>query len=165
MATKEPKRVAAIVRGPSPHFGPNGVLYPPGAIVPANPGIPEDEVSDDNFTEKEVMVRLDQPVMNKNDELVTEVKRKVKLRVQFRPVGPGADVGADADDPAITDDPAKLNITDLLKKSVGEIGGAVTAGKFDAYLGAIEQGELAKKGGGRKGVIDAIAGRRSAIAA
>ena len=47
------KTVDAIVRGPQPYFGADGVIYAPGDIVR---GVPADEVSTEAFREIEVEV-------------------------------------------------------------------------------------------------------------
>ena len=69
------KTVDAILRGPLPHFGTDGVLYMPGQIVP---DVPAEQVSKHDSREETVEVReLDGTVRT----------RKVQRHVQFRPLG------------------------------------------------------------------------------
>lgn len=165
------KRVAAIVRGPKPYFDRSGKLYGPGELVPGptekDPmgGIPEDEVSDEDFFEKTVDVQLAQPVVDKDGNLIDTAKKKVQVRVQFRPADASVARASGSPNAALTTEtPDRLNVNDFLKQGVEDIESAIASGNVDPHLPAIEQGEIAGKKA-RKGVIDAVKARRAAITA
>lgn len=148
------KMVQAIVRGPEPFF--DGEMHEPGSIVTVD----EDFVSEDDFVEKEVEVTLNPPILD-NGKLVRKVMETVQVRTRFRPLGAGIVVdegpsnaigGADV-----------FNVTDFLKGGADDIATKIASGTVDDHLGAIEQGELARRGPARAKVKDAIADRLAAL--
>ncbi len=157
----EAKTVPGIVRGPKPHFAADGRIYAPGQIVP---DVPAEEVSDEDYHEKEITVQLAQPVVDGKGQLVTEATRKVKVKTVFRPVGSAPTVAGPLDTAEVaTGQPDRLNVTDFLKKGVDEIVADITSGTVDDHLGAIEQAEIARKGPARQAVKEAIAARLAGI--
>lgn len=145
------KLVEAIVRGPQPYFGKDGVLYMPGQVVR---GIPADEVSEDDSRD------VDAEYEAINGELRM---RKVPRNYQFRPVA-GATVAGPVDTAAVaTGNPDRLNVSDFLKQGEPEMVAAIRSGSVDDHLGAIEQQEITRKGAVRKGLTDAISARMAAM--
>lgn len=155
------KTTDAIVRGPMPYFGKDGVLYMPGQIVR---DVPAGDVSDKGAVEKEAMVSLQQPVVNANGELVTEAKKKISVQAPFMPLKKDSSVIAEPVDTATvaTGNPDRLNVTDFLKQSDEQIVAAIASGSVDSHLGVIEQAVVTGKGGARKSVKDAITARLAA---
>lgn len=149
--TKEAKTVDAIVRGPKPYFGADGKLYAPGQIAP---NVPADQVSDDDSYDERVQVEA------RNGDLRD---RTIQRRVKFRPVGsrPVAEQPTSTAEVA-TGNLDRLNVTDFLKKSTDDIVVSIANGNVDDHLGVIEQAEIARKGGGRSAIKDAIAARLAA---
>lgn len=150
------KIVQAIVRGPEPYF--DGEMHEPGEIV----NVDEDFVSDEDFIEKEVDVQLPQPVVV-DGKIQRTFKEVVKVPTRFRPLGSAPTSGT----PDVTPlgggaDLDRLNVSDFLKGGTDDIVAAIVSGKVDDHLGAIEQGELARKGPARKAVTEAIAARIAA---
>ncbi len=66
------KLVDAILRGPSPYFGKDAVLYMPGQIVR---DVPAEEVSDENCRQEVVEIRGDDGKVRQ-----TKVQRQIKFR-------------------------------------------------------------------------------------
>lgn len=143
--------VDAIVRGPQPYFGKDGVLYAPGQLVS---GIPADEVSDADTREIEVEIEA------KNGDLR---KRKIQVPVAFRPANSPRIAGPATTADVATGNPDRLNVTDFLKGGTDDIVSAIASGSVDDHLGAIEQAEIARKGPARAAVKDAIAARLAAM--
>lgn len=150
--------IEAIVRGPEPYFD-GQQLQPPGALVVVD----EKFVSEDDFYEDEVMVRLAQPVVQ-DGKLIREAKETVKKRVKFRPANsvPRAEPALTTPEVA-TATPDRLDVTAFLQKGVDDIAAAISNGSVDPHLGVIEQAEIAKKGPARKGVTEALTARRAAL--
>jgi len=144
------KRISAIVRG-KPYFGANGVLYPVGALVPADPGVPEEEVSEDATREKEVEYET------RNGDVKT---KKVKVRVPFAPVPEGSSASSPKEKEGAKGD--KLNVSTFLNKAAGDVVSAVEKGEVDEYLAVLEQGEMSK-GKPRETVKTAIKARRDEL--
>lgn len=150
--------IKAIVRGPESYFD-GQQLQPPGALVEVD----EKFVSEEDFYEDEVMVRLAQPVVQ-DGKLIREAKETVKKRVKFRPANSGPRTEPVLTTPEVaTAQPDRLDVTAFLQKSADDIASAITTGSVDAHLGVIEQAEIAKKGPARKGVTEALAARRAAL--
>lgn len=145
------KLVDAIVRGPQPYFGTDGVLYAAGQIAR---GVPADEVSNDDTREVEVEVEA------KNGDLR---KRKVLVPIRFRPIDSAPTIAGPVTTADVaTGNPDRLNVDDFLKQGTEQIVDAIASGSVDSHLAAIEQQEIARKGPVRKAVTDAIAGRLAA---
>lgn len=145
------KTVDAIVRGPMPYFGKDGVLYMPGQPVR---DVPAEDVSEDTITKKV-------EVEAKNGELR---QRDIKVAAPFKPLDAKASVIAEPVDTATvaTGNPDRLNVTDFLKGGTDDIVAAIASGSVDDHLGVIEQAELTRKGADRKDVKAAIAARQAA---
>ena len=152
------KIVEAVVRGPEPYF--DGEMHEAGEIV----RVDEDFVSDEDFIEKEVDVELKQPVVV-DGKITRSFKETVKVRTRFRPLGSIPALGASDGPPAVGGtDLDRLNVPDFLKGGTDDIVKAIVNGNVDDHLGAIEQGELGRKGPARAAVKDAIAARLAAKA-
>ena len=150
MATE--KLVDAIVRGPQPYFGKDGVLYAPGEIVR---DVPANEVSDEDSRDIAVEYEAN------NGDLRT---RKVPKAYAFRPLDGAATIAGPSTATSVaTGQPDRLNVPDFLKGGTAEIVEAIASGSVDDHLGVIEQQELVKKGHVRKDVVAAIAARQAAI--
>lgn len=149
----EQKLVDAIVRGPQPYFGKDGVLYMPGQMVS---GVPADEVGTEDTRDITVDVEA------KNGEMRP---RKVAVPVRFRPVGgdmptiAGPVTAADV----ATANPDRLNVNDFLKQGETEIVAAITNGTVDDHLAVIEQQEITRRGPSRKAITGAIAARNASM--
>lgn len=145
------KTVDAIVRGPMPYFGKDGVLYMPDQVVH---GVPAEDVSEDTITKTA-------EVEAKNGELR---ERKIEVKAPFKPLDAKASVVAEPVDTAAvaTGNPDRLNVTDFLKGGKDDIIAAITNGTVDDHLAAIEQAEIARKGPARSEVKQAIAARIAA---
>jgi len=152
------KIVEAIVRGPEPYF--DGEMHEPGEIVQVD----EDFVSDEDFTEKEIEVTLPQPIVV-DGKLQRTFTETVKVRTRFRPVGSAEIAGTPRGAQPVGGSEAidRLNVTDFLKGGTDDIVAAITNGNVDDHLGAIEQGELSRKGPARTAVKAAISARIAAI--
>ncbi|MBN8804799.1 MAG: hypothetical protein J0H81_06830 [Sphingopyxis terrae] len=148
------KMVQAIVRGPEPFF--DGELHEPGSIVVVD----EDLVSEDDFIEKEVEVTLNPPILD-NGKLVRKVMETVEVRTRFRPLGAGVIVDEGPSNAIGGTD--VFNVTEFLKGGADDIAATIASGTVDNHLGAIEQGELARKGPARAKVKDAVADRLAAL--
>lgn len=151
------KIVQAIVRGPENYF--DGELHPPGDIVEVD----EDFVSEEEFVERDVEVPLKNEIVV-DGKIVRTALETVKVRTRFLPLGSAAT----ANRPMTTAEIAtggidRLNVTDFLKGGTDEIVASIVDGNVDDHLGAIEQGEITRKGGGRKDVTNAIAMRNAAL--
>lgn len=149
MATE--KLVDAIVRGPLPHFGKDGVLYMPGQVVT---DVPASEVSDDP-------IEFDAEYEAANGDLRT---RKLTKTAPFRPIDKKEATIAEHVDTATvaTGQPDRINVTDFLKQSDDAVVAAIASGSVDDHLGVIEQGIVT----GRKqrdAVKSAIAARIAGI--
>lgn len=146
------KLVDAIVRGPMPYFGTDGVLKMPGQIVT---GVPADDVSEENTRE------IDAEFEANNGELRT---RKVPKPITFRPLEGAAAIAGPVDTAEVaTGNPDRLNVADFLKQGVDEIAAAISSGSVDDHLGVIEQQEIVRKGPARKPVTEAVSARLAAI--
>lgn len=146
------KLVDAIVRGPQPYFGKDGVLYAPGSIVS---GVDASEVSNDDSFEIDVEFEA------RNGELRT---RKVPKAYPFRPIDGAATIaGPNTATAVATAQPDRLNVDDFLKGGAEQIVAAITNGNVDDHLGVIEQQEISRKGPARKDVTNAIAARTAAL--
>lgn len=147
------KTVDAIVRGPMPHFGKDGVLYMPGQIVR---DVPAEDVSDEDMREVDVEIEA------RNGDLR---KRKAPKRVVFRPVDSGAATiaGPTTTADVATGNPDRLNVTDFLKQSDDQVIAAIVSGSVDSHLGVIEQAVITGKGKARGDVRDAIAARMAVM--
>ena len=150
------KIVQAIVRGPENYF--DGEIHPPGDIV----DVDEDFVSDEDFVEKEIEVTLKDPIFA-DGKLQRTFKETVKVPVRFRPLGSAAIAAPATNAEIATGGVERLNVTDFLKGGSDDIVASITNGNVDDFLGAIEQGELARKGPARAAVKAAIAARQAAI--
>jgi hypothetical protein len=146
------KTVDAIVRGPMPHFGKDGVLYMPGQVVR---DVPAEEVTDDDTRTITVQVEA------RNGDLRD---RKVDKPAVFSPLDSKAATIAGPTDTAevATGQPDRLNVTDFLKGGTEEIVAAISNGTVDDHLNVIEQAELARRGPARAAVKAAIAARIAA---
>lgn len=144
--------VDAIVRGPQPYFGQDGVLYMPGQIVS---GVPAEEVGKD--ATRTVEVEVDLP--NGNTRMT-----KVAKPVPFLPLDGGtATVAGEVTAATVaTGNPDRLNVTDFLKQGEDDIIAAIASGSVDDHLGVIEQQGIAGKNN-RKNVQAAVAARLAAI--
>lgn len=169
----KPKKVWAIVRGPEPYF--DGTLHPSGSAVLVDPEF----VSDKDYVEEEVTVRLAQPIMHEG-KLVREAQETRKKKVKFRPIKgvapevPDADAQAKADAEAEAARQAaadaaaggqqgdKFDVTAFLGGDWRVINAEIEEGKHDEFLDVIEQGEIAGKG--RASITSAIGERRTALA-
>ncbi|HWW56361.1 MAG TPA: hypothetical protein VN047_05665 [Sphingopyxis sp.] len=153
------KIIQAIVRGPENYF--DGELHPPGAIV----DVDEDFVSDEDEIEKEIEVTLPTPVVV-DGKLQRTFKETVRVPVRFRPLGSEPTIAGPVTTAEIATggDLDRLNVTDFLKGGTDDIVKAIVNGNVDDHLGAIEQGELGRKGPARAAVKDAIAARLAAKA-
>lgn len=146
------KLVDAIVRGPQPYFGRDGVLYAPGDIVR---DVPADEVSE------EVSREIDAEYEAANGDLRT---RKVPKAYVFRPIdGAATTAGPSGAVSVATGQPDRLNVPDFLKGGTEQIVAAIANGSVDDHLGVIEQQEIVKKGNVRKDIIAAVAARTAAL--
>ncbi len=144
--------VDAIVRGPQPYFGADGVLYMPGQIVR---GVPASEVSDEKT--REVEIEVDLP--NGNTRM-----KKVPVPFPFAPMDGASIISGEVTAATVaTGNPDRLNVTDFLKQGEDEIVAAIASGSVDDHLGVIEQQGIASKGVNRKGVQAAIAARMAAL--
>lgn len=143
----------AIVRGPLPYFGKDGVLYMPGQTVS---GVPAADVSADDNTTIQVQVEA------RNGDLR---KRDVDKRVVFRPLKSDEGTIAEHVDTAMvaTGQPDRLNVPDFLKQGTSEIVAAIANGTVDDFLGVIEQQETIRKGPVRRDLISAVAARTAAL--
>ncbi len=143
--------VDAIVRGPMPYFGKDGVLYMPGQIVT---DVPAEDVSEDDSREIEAEFEA------RNGDMRT---RKVPKPITFRPMDGAATIAGPvtAADVA-TGNPDRLNVADFLKQGNDEIVAAIVSGSVDDHLGVIEQQEIVRKGASRKAVTEAVAARLAA---
>ncbi|WP_283419237.1 hypothetical protein [Sphingopyxis sp. Geo48] len=151
------KIVQAIVRGPEPYF--DGEMHEPGEVVQVD----EDFVSDEDFVEKDVEVTLDQPIVV-DGKLQRTFTETVKVRTRFRPLGSEPTIGTPTGATPLTGrDLDRLNVADFLKGGADDIVAAITNGNVDEFLGAIEQGELSRKGPARAAVRNAIAARQAAL--
>lgn len=146
------KLVDAIVRGPQPYFGKDGVLYAPGQVAR---NVPADEVSGDD--KREIAVEVEA----KNGEMRA---RKISVPVRFRPLDSAPTVAGPVTTADVaTGNPDRLNVDDFLKQGPDQIAESIAAGNVDDHLGVIEQAELSRRGPARKRVSAAIAARLSAI--
>ena len=148
------KTTEAIVRGPMPYFGKDGVLYMPGQIVR---GVPSEDVSDEGTREVTVQVEA------RNGDLRD---RKVEKRSPFMPLKKGEPTIAEPVDTATvaTGQPDRLNVTDFLKGGDDDVIRSIVSGSVDDHLGVIEQAVLTGRGKSRERVKDAVMARRAAIA-
>lgn len=146
MATE--KLVDAIVRGPLPHFGKDGVLYMPGQVVR---GVPASEVSDDP-------VEFEAEYEANNGDIRTRTLTKT---APFRPLDSKTPIIAEHIDTAdvATGQPDRLNVTDFLKQSDDAVVSAIMSGLVDDHLGVVEQGVVTGRRA-RDAVKSAIAARR-----
>lgn len=147
------KQVEAIVRGPMPYFGTDGVLYAPGQIVT---GVPAEDVS------KEPTRSIDVEYEARNGDLRTREAQKANV---FAPVNADAATIAGPADTAevATGQPDRLNVSDFLKGGTEQIVQAITSGSVDDHLDVIDQAEIVRKGPVRRDVANAIAARRAAM--
>lgn len=150
------KIVQAIVRGPENYF--DGEIHPPGSIVEVD----EDFVSDEDYVEREVEVQLKDPIVV-DGKLQRTFKETVQVRTRFLPLGSAAIAAPATNAEIATGGVERLNVTDFLKGGSDDIVASITNGNVDDFLGAIEQGELARKGPARAAVKAAIAARQAAI--
>ncbi len=145
-------KVDAIVRGPMPYFGTDGVLHMPGQVVS---NVPAEDVSEEKTRE------VDAEFEANNGELRA---RKVDKPVPFAPLDGKTPVIAGEVTAATvaTGNPDRLNVSDFLKQGEDDIVAAIASGSVDDHLGVIEQQEIARKGAIRKGVTEAVAARLAA---
>jgi hypothetical protein len=146
-------KVKAIVRGPEDYFD-GAVLHPPGSIVEVD----EQWVSDKDTIDDIVTVRLSQPILDKDGNVVRSVTEVIKRRTMFRPLDGIARAIDASSEPMITQ-PDRLNVTDFLKNGVAEIVAKIESGEIDDFLDVIAMAE--SQGRGRKTIADAIAARMS----
>ena len=146
-------KVKAVVRGPEDYFN-GAVLNPPGSVVEVD----EDLVSEDDFYEVTVEVKLKDPVIDKDGVVHRFVKEKIRKRVMFRPLD-GVVRAIDAAPAASGVKPDRLNVADFLKGGVSDIADKIATGDLDDFLDVIANAESQHKA--RKGVFDAIAERMS----
>ena len=145
------KTVDAIVRGPQPYFGQDGVLYMPGQVVT---GVPAEEVGKDAF--RKIDVEVDLPNGNTRTDQVTKP-------VPFLPIDGASVVSGEVTAATVaTGNPDRLNVTDFLKQGEDDIIAAIASGSVDDHLGVIEQQGIAGKNN-RKNVQAAVAARLAAI--
>ncbi len=145
------KTVDAIVRGPLPYFGKDGVIRMPGEIVQ---DVPADEVSDKDSRDVDIEVRGD------NGVKYTETVPRAYV---FRPLDGAATIaGPTTTADVATGNPDRLNVADFLKQGNDEIVAAIVSGSVDDHLGVIEQQEIVRKGASRKAVVEAVAARLAA---
>lgn len=151
MATE--KLVDAIVRGPMPYFGKDGVLYVPGQVVR---DVPAEDVGEGRSRTVTVEVEA------RNGDLRD---REVDKAVVFAPIksDTATVAGPVGTDEAATGNPDRLNVPDFLKQGTDQIVAAIVSGSVDDHLGAIEQQEISRRGPARSAVRDAIAARLAAM--
>lgn len=143
--------VQAIVRGPEDFF--NGVaLYPPGSVVEVD----EAFVSEEDTIDDVVTVRLSQPLIDKDGNVIRITTEVIKRRAMFRPLGK-MDKAISGSSEVMISQPDRLNVTDFLKNGVTEIVAKIESGEIDDFLDVIANAESIGKG--RKMVADAISER------
>lgn len=144
--------IDAVVRGPMPYFGSDGVLYVPGQTVR---GVPAEDVSAEDTRTVSAEYEAN------NGDLRT---RDVFKSVPFAPLKDMATVaGPVGTDEAATGHPDRLNVTDFLKGGTEQIVAAIANGSVDDHLGVIEQQEIVRRGPVRKDITAAIAARTAAL--
>lgn len=142
------KLVDAIVRGPMPYFGADGVLYVPGQVVR---GVPAEDVGEDATR------KIDAEFEAANGDLRT---RKVDKAMPFAPIGSEPSVAGEVTTAtAATGQPDRLNVTDFLKGSDEAVIESIRSGSVDDHLGVIEQALIAGKGKPRDAVRTAVSAR------
>ena len=141
------KLVDAVVRGPQPYFGKDGVLYMPGQIVR---NVPAEDVSEEQNRTIQVEVEARNGDIRERDALKFNV---------FAPLNSASIAGPVGTDEIATGNPDRLNVTDFLKQGDAQIIQAIVSGSVDDHLGVIEQAVIAGKVKGRGDVKDAIAAR------
>ena len=143
--------VQAIVRGPEDFFN-GATLCPPGSVVEVD----EAFVSEGDTIDDIVTVRLAQPLLDKEGNVIRTVTEVIKRRTMFRPLGKMDKAIEGASVPSVIQ-PDRLNVTDLLKGGVQDIVAKIESGAVDDFLDAIANAESIGKG--RKMVADAISER------